>query len=85
MEFTVYILFSKQINKYYVGYTGDHMSERLRKHNTKHKGFTGRASDWLICHTEKFTNQSEAFARERAIKKKKSRKYIEYLLTKDGQ
>jgi len=33
------------INGYYVGYTCDDLKERLRKHNTNHKGYTGRAND----------------------------------------
>jgi predicted GIY-YIG superfamily endonuclease len=33
MEFKVYILYSKILDKYYVGYTGDVLAERLRKCN----------------------------------------------------
>ncbi|MBK9670737.1 MAG: GIY-YIG nuclease family protein [Bacteroidetes bacterium] len=40
--FYVYILFSSLANKYYVGYTGDKLSTRLQKHNSNHKGFTGK-------------------------------------------
>jgi hypothetical protein len=32
-------LFSEKRNKYYVGSTGDPLDERLRKHNTNHRGF----------------------------------------------
>ncbi|MBL7910664.1 MAG: GIY-YIG nuclease family protein [Bacteroidia bacterium] len=37
----LYILFSPSKNKYYVGHTGDDLVERIRKHNSNHKGFTG--------------------------------------------
>ncbi len=48
-----YILYSTSIDKYYVGHTLD-LPERLRKHNTNHKGFTGKTSDWKIFYSEQF-------------------------------
>ena len=51
MVFYVYILFSASKNKYYIGYPSD-LQERIRKHNAKHKGFTGKAADWVLVHTE---------------------------------
>ncbi|WP_298761244.1 GIY-YIG nuclease family protein [uncultured Psychroserpens sp.] len=75
-----YILYSKLIDRYYIGYTCDVMSERLRKHNINHSGFTGRTNDWKIVCLENYSNRSEAYARERAIKSKKSRAYIESLI-----
>ncbi len=70
-----YILYSTSIDKYYVGHTSD-LPERLRKHNTNHKGFTGKTSDWKIVYSEQFATKSEAFAREREVKAWKSRKRI---------
>ncbi len=78
--FHVYILFSTSINKYYVGHTGDSIVERLRKHNSNHKGFTGGLADWKIVYIEKFTTKTEAYSRERLIKSWKSRKKIEELI-----
>jgi predicted GIY-YIG superfamily endonuclease len=43
---TAYILFSELKDRYYVGYTGDQIEERLRKHNSIHSGFTGGTGDW---------------------------------------
>jgi putative endonuclease len=77
-----YILFSKTINSYYVGYTCNDLSERLRKHNTNHKGFTGRANDWIKVYSENHQSKTEAYARERYIKSRKSRLYIEELINK---
>jgi putative endonuclease len=45
-----------------------------------HKGFTGKAKDWEIVYSEMYESKSEAQKREIAIKKKKSRTYIEMLL-----
>ncbi len=47
----------------------------------RHKGFTGRAKDWEIVYSEMFESKQEAQKREIAIKKKKSRTYIELLIT----
>ena len=30
------------------GYSGDELQERIRKHNSNHKGFTGGTGDWII-------------------------------------
>jgi putative endonuclease len=78
--FHTYILFSSTLNKYYIGHTGDELQERLRKHNSNHKGFTGSIPDWDYVYTEKFETKTEAYARERQIKSWKSRKLIEKLI-----
>jgi putative endonuclease len=74
-----YILYSKDVDKYYVGHTCDSMEERLKKHNTKHKGFTGNAF-WSVVYTECFPGKAEALTRELQIKGWKSRKRIEALI-----
>ncbi len=83
MDFTVYILFSVTINTYYTGHTGEAISERLRKHNSNHKGFTRKVNDWTLVYAEKYQEKKEAFRNEREIKAKKSRTYIEGLIAKD--
>ncbi len=37
MPYSVYILFSKIKNRYYIGYTHDELPERIRRHNSNHK------------------------------------------------
>ncbi|MBA2250543.1 MAG: GIY-YIG nuclease family protein [Chitinophagaceae bacterium] len=78
--YTVYILFSIIKNQYYTGFTGDDLNERLRKHNSNHKGFTGKLFDWKIVYQEKFDNKKGALLREKEIKKWKSKKKIQKLL-----
>ncbi len=75
-----YILYSKTIDKYYIGHTGDLIVERLRKHNSKHKGFTGNKGDWTVVHMEEYQTKKEAYLREREVKAWKSRKKIETLI-----
>jgi len=80
MHYT-YILFSKSKNKYYIGSTSN-LEERLNKHNSNHKGFTGGIGDWKIIYSEKFENYNLALKREKQIKKWKSRVMIEKLINK---
>ncbi len=81
MKFYTYIIFSKLINKFYIGFTGDDLSSRIKKHNTRHKGFTGGVGDWELKYFETFDSKDLAANREREIKGWKSRKLIEKLIT----
>jgi putative endonuclease len=56
--------------------------DRLTKHLTNHSGFTAKVKDWIIVHKEVFEEKTDALKRELAIKNKKSRKYIESLISK---
>ena len=76
--FTTYIIFSKNLDKYYIGHTAD-LQQRLVKHLANHKGFTGRTNDWVIVFQESYSTKEEAYRREREIKQWKSRKMIEKL------
>jgi putative endonuclease len=78
--FYTYILFSETRNKYYIGATGN-LEQRIEKHNEKHKGFTGHTQDWELVYYEEFPSLSEARQRELQIKRKKSRKHIEFLIS----
>jgi putative endonuclease len=80
MTFCTYILFSATLDKYYTGYTGDDLLERIRRHNSNHKGFTGGIGDWELKYFEQFDSKSEASKRELQIKKWKSRKMIMKLI-----
>lgn len=75
----VYILFSERIDKYYIGCTGD-LDRRLDEHNSGLSSFTSKGTPWKRVYSEEFTTLSEARKREVEIKKKKSKKYIEYLI-----
>jgi len=43
-----YILYSSRRDKYYYGHTCDELDNRLKKHKSNHKGFTGSSPDWKI-------------------------------------
>ena len=63
-----YILYSSYLDKFYIGQTCDDLNERLRRHLSNHKGFTGRIKDWELFYFEKFPERSEAIKREKEIK-----------------
>jgi len=80
--FFLYVIFSAKLNRYYVGYTAD-LEKRLTEHNTGLSHFTAKAADWTLMYKEEYNTREEANQRERNIKKKKSRKYIEWLICND--
>lgn len=84
MPFVVYILYSAQLDGYYIGYTGDDIDTRLRKHNSNHKGFTGKVSDWVEVYTELYEDKIKAMKREKQIKGWKSRRMIETLVARSA-
>ncbi len=81
---TVYILYSVKRDRYYIGYTGDELTVRIRKHNTNHKGFTGGAGDWELKYIEVFGDKLSAHRRELQIKGWKSRIKLESLISGSG-
>ena len=66
-----------------MGHTGDTLQERLRKHNSRHKGFTGNVGDWTVVYKEECLVKEEAHKRENEIKSWKSKKMIERLIGSD--
>jgi len=82
MNYYLYILFSSSFDKFYIGHTSN-IEERIRKHNTNHKGYTGKKNDWSLVYSEEYNTKEEAYAREREIKAWKSRVKILSLIKMD--
>ncbi len=61
--YTVYIIYSSKIDKFYIGYTGD-INDRLLKHNRKSKGFSNPGRPWSLVYSEYFENKKDAMQRE---------------------
>ncbi len=80
MKAAFYILFSRTANKFYMGHTTEPLPERIRKHNSNHKGFTGKYQDWMLAFHEDFTSKQLAYAREREVKSWKSKIRIQKLV-----
>ncbi|MDA0887992.1 MAG: GIY-YIG nuclease family protein [Bacteroidetes bacterium] len=77
--FYIYILYSKSLDHYYTGHTHC-ITDRLNRHNLGRSKATKGGIPWEIVHIESFKTKSDAYKRERSIKAKKSRKYIEKLI-----
>ena len=77
----VYILFSKSIDKFYIG-SCKNLNKRLEDHkyNKYSKGFTRRAMDWELYFSIDKLEYQQARKIEQQIKGMKSRNYIENLV-----
>ena len=74
---TVYILYSKSIDRFYIGSTID-VILRLKQHNDPEfkLSFTQRAPDWVLFYTIENLAYHQARSIEKHIKAMKSKQYI---------
>ena len=81
-EFVVYILFSEDYGKTYVGFTSN-LIERFKSHNyLSKKGYTIKFRPWQVVYVEFFTTKSEALKREKLLKTGKGREFIKEIISK---
>lgn len=81
MSYYIYILFSAELSKFYVGYSSDPWSRHEQHLANSSDRFTGKAKDWILMTTFFVSNaESEAIRVERFIKKQKSRVLLEKLI-----
>ena len=73
--YTLYILHSKNLDRYYVGYTND-LPRRLSEHNRIKGKYTDTGIPWVVVYTEAFDAKKDAMKREKYIKSTKSKKFI---------
>ena len=72
----LYVLYSRQFEKIYIGYTSN-LDERLKSHNElATKGWTIKFRPWVIIHQEIFDNKYNAMKREKQLKTAKGREWI---------
>ncbi|PCE63032.1 GIY-YIG nuclease family protein [Sediminicola luteus] len=84
MEYFVYIIYSQTLDRYYIGHY-QNIEERIQRHNQGNgASYTKKAKDWELRYTEAFDTRAEANQRELSIKKKKSRKYIEWIIANNN-
>ena len=82
MRWKVYILFSKCLDRYYIGCTSN-INERFDKHHSKFYGnsaFTAKADDWQLMLSLPCLDEQQAKTIEAKIKKMKSKVYIANLI-----
>ena len=82
--FTLYILHSGSLDKFYIGFTAGDSQLRLSKHLSNHGGFTGKVKDWKIVYTENYQTKAEATQRERQLKNWKSKTRIIELIKRSS-
>ncbi len=81
-EFVVYILFSEDYGKTYVGFTSN-LIERFKSHNyLSKKGYTIKFRPWQVIYVDFFTTKSEALKREKILKTGKGREFIKEMISK---
>ncbi len=76
----VYVLQSEKNGRFYVGYAGD-VERRVEEHNRGKVRATRYLRPLEVVYSEEYVTASEARQREQEIKAKKSRKYIEGLIS----
>ncbi len=81
--FYTYILFSKKLNRFYIGQTQD-VDSRLIEHNSGKGKFTGKSDDWVIVFTQTFETRAEAMQLESKIKKRGAGRFLNDLNKTDG-
>ena len=80
--FTVYVLYSENFDKIYIGYTSN-LEQRFLSHNKlAKKGWTMHFRPWKIIHTEEFETKQEALKREKQLKSSRGRNWIRQELIK---
>ncbi|MBI2281359.1 MAG: GIY-YIG nuclease family protein [Bacteroidetes bacterium] len=81
--YKVYVLYSKEFNKIYIGYTSD-LEDRFLSHNEKAtKGFTVKYRPWEIAFFEEFETKPNAMKREKELKTSRGRTFVwDYLKSK---
>ena len=82
--YSVYIIYSEKLDKYYIGYSAD-VQDRLLKHNRKSKAFSSSGRPWILVFQESFDTKKEAMAREMQLKKWKNRQRIEALINSGSE
>ena len=75
----VYILYSKDFDRYYIGQCAD-LNARLIRHNAKAVPSTKAFVPWVMVYYENYPTRAQATLREKEIKAKKNRLYIEFLI-----
>ena len=81
---SVYILYSKKIDRFYIGSCID-LQHRLHQHKEKFfvGAFTARADDWDLFLEISDLSQTQARAAEKYIKSRKSTAFIRSLISLD--
>jgi putative endonuclease len=73
--YTLYILHSEKLGRFYVGYTND-FQRRFSEHNRTKGKYTDLGIPWVLVYSEVFESKKAAADREKYIKSRKSKQFI---------
>jgi putative endonuclease len=75
-NYTVYVLYSENYNKIYIGRTAD-IQSRFKSHNElSGKGWTKNFRPWKIVYQENYNELKDASKREKELKSSRGRDFI---------
>ena len=72
----VYIIYSKDLNRFYTDETSD-LEHRIDRHGKDKSKFTGKAKDWKLIWSAELTNRTEALKQEKKIKSRGIKRFLE--------
>ncbi len=75
----VYIIYSKKLNKKYIGYTKD-LKRRLNRHNNNRSNYTSKGGQWKLLYYEVFRSEKDARQEELFLKTGRGRERLKFLL-----
>ncbi len=75
----VYVLYSKKLNKRYIGYCTD-LKRRLSYHNSGNSKFTSGGIHWNLVFYEAFISKKDAMKEEKFFKSGSGRRRLDCLL-----
>jgi len=73
--FTVYIIYSSSIEKFYTGQTVD-IERRLEEHNRGKTSFSAHGMPWTLVYSKECSSRSEALKLEKFIKKRGAGRFL---------
>jgi len=77
--YKLYIIQSLIDDSYYIGQTNN-LEDRIKRHNLGRSNYTKNKKPWKLVYPEEFNTRSEVIKREKKIKQKKRKTYIEWLI-----
>ena len=75
----MYILQSQATGRFYIGHC-DHLLERFHEHQSGYSKATRNRGPWWLPYYEIYTTRSAAQTREYELKRKKSSRYLRWLI-----
>ncbi|HLG34744.1 MAG TPA: GIY-YIG nuclease family protein [Bacteroidia bacterium] len=77
----VYVLYSEEVGKYYIGQTNN-IERRIQEHNLRQHRYTSNKGLWKLIYKEEHATRSMAMKRESFFKSGKGREFIKSNLSK---